>query len=349
MSSHREVILDGDIEALIARPTDIECLALNRARRHVDKLLEHAQLDCIGERVVDEHRTRDERERKVAGVDGKSFANLMMQTGLATPELGIIGDVVVNERSGVEVLDGGTGGAGLIVIPANRLAREHANKRTMALARIVRELGKWPVEVAPHVGMRTLSEELGHVAVEARCLFVQKLLEDMIDHVLRIPPLRQEDVLRRNRRLALDVLAIAHEALALRLLDVEAVVLVVVLLFFNTTIELALAVDDDTLNLRISAFFGSGSKDDVDGNPDGTLGGKIAVLVLGDHPFDMAGTVKNKRVVLHMLFEIERCKCRDAVFRQPMSRRRVSKQCHSSPLVVLFPLVKALYIFVRRK
>lgn len=61
------------------------------------------------------------------------------------------------------------------------------------------------------------------------------------------------------------------------------------------------------------------------GNPDGTVSGKVTVLVLGDHPLDMTGTVKNERVVLHVLLEIKRCECRDAVFRQPVGGRRVAK------------------------
>ena len=106
----------------------------------------------------------------------------MVQAGLATPELRLIGDIVMNERGGVEVLDSRTGSTRHVIIAANCLAREHADERTMTLASVVRELGKRPVKIAPHIGMRALSEELGHVTVEARSLVVQELLEDMIDH-----------------------------------------------------------------------------------------------------------------------------------------------------------------------
>ena len=182
MSGHSQIVLDSDVETLIARPTNIERLTLDRARRHIDKLLEHAQLDGIGERIIDEHRTRDERKRKITRVDGEALANLVMQAWLATPELGLVGDIVMNERSGVEMLDGRTGSTRHVIVTADCLACEHADERAMPLARIVRELGKRPVEVAPHVRMRALAKELRHVAIEGCRLLVQEFLEDMIDH-----------------------------------------------------------------------------------------------------------------------------------------------------------------------
>lgn len=172
MRRHGQVVLDGDVEALVARPADIERLTLDRARGHVDELLEHAQLDRVRKRVVHEHRSRDKRQREVARVDGKALADLMVKAWLATPELGLVGNIIVDEGGRVKMLDGRAGGARHLIITPDGPACEHADERTVALAGVVRELGKRPVEIAPHVRMSALSEKLGHVAIEARRLFV---------------------------------------------------------------------------------------------------------------------------------------------------------------------------------
>ena len=44
---HHEVVVDAEVEAGVACPTDVERLTLDRARRHVDELAQHAQLGLV--------------------------------------------------------------------------------------------------------------------------------------------------------------------------------------------------------------------------------------------------------------------------------------------------------------
>jgi hypothetical protein len=60
VARHHEVVVNREIEAVVARPADVERLALDGARGHLHELLEHPQAALGGERVVVHHRAGDE-------------------------------------------------------------------------------------------------------------------------------------------------------------------------------------------------------------------------------------------------------------------------------------------------
>ena len=182
MRGHDEVIVDREVEALVAGPADVESLALDRARGHVDELLQHAQLRGVVQVAVAQDGSRDQREGEVAHVDRKPFALGEVQARLAAAQRRLVGDVVVDEGSRVEVLDSSSRGLRLFGVSANSLAGEHADERPMPLAAVLGELGERTVQVALHVGMRPVLEERGDVVVYAFCLRAQEVLKNLVSH-----------------------------------------------------------------------------------------------------------------------------------------------------------------------
>ena len=65
-----EVVVDGEVEAVVPDPAKVECLPLDGARGHGDELVQEADLEGVVKALVVEHRPRDEGEREVAAVDG---------------------------------------------------------------------------------------------------------------------------------------------------------------------------------------------------------------------------------------------------------------------------------------
>ena len=80
---HDQVILGRDVVATVARPSDVERLALDRASRHFDQLADHTHLHRVAQQRIIDYRAVDQGQRKVSHIDGKSYALGKVQTGLA--------------------------------------------------------------------------------------------------------------------------------------------------------------------------------------------------------------------------------------------------------------------------
>ena len=74
-----------------------------------------------------------------------------MQAGLAAAQLGLVGDVVVDEGRGMEVLNGRGGGGGTVGVAAHGQTGREANERTMTLARVLAVMIERIVQVAVHI------------------------------------------------------------------------------------------------------------------------------------------------------------------------------------------------------
>ena len=109
---HREVVTRGEVPTLVARPAEVERLTLDGALLHLRNLLEHAQLGCAVERFVLEHAPEGANDAEVTNVDGHANAFGAVHAGLATAHLALVGDVVVDEGCGLEVLYCGRGREG---------------------------------------------------------------------------------------------------------------------------------------------------------------------------------------------------------------------------------------------
>ena len=98
-----------------------------------------------------------------------------MHAGLAAAQACLVGNVVVDKGSRVEMLDCRRCGKCLTDIAAHCRTCRHANKRTMALAAVFAVLGKRSVQVLVHIGMATRRNErvdngadLARIAVQVR-------------------------------------------------------------------------------------------------------------------------------------------------------------------------------------
>ena len=151
---HDQVILWRDVIATVARPSDVERLALDRAARHFDQLADHAHLHRVAQQRVVDYRTVDQGQRKVSHIDGKPYALGKVQAGLTAAQLGLIGDVIVNECRRVEMLNSRRSARGELHVPANRAACREADERTVALAAVFAIALQGIVEIAIHIGMR---------------------------------------------------------------------------------------------------------------------------------------------------------------------------------------------------
>ena len=76
-----------------------------------------------------------------------------MQAGLAAAQLGLVGDVVVNEGRGMEVFDGGGGSGGAVGVASHGQAGREADERAVALARVLAVMIERIVQVAIHIPM----------------------------------------------------------------------------------------------------------------------------------------------------------------------------------------------------
>ena len=86
--------------------------------------------------------------------------------GLASTKLSVVGDVVVDQRARLEVLDGCRGAAGALKATAHCGCGEHADKRAVALAGVGRKSRKRRIQVALDIGRGRLSvKERGQIVV----------------------------------------------------------------------------------------------------------------------------------------------------------------------------------------
>ena len=89
-----------------------------------------------------------------------------VQAGLAASQLPVIGDVVVDERTRLEMLDGRRGAAGALKAATYRGGGEHADERAVTLAGIGRKCREWGIQVALDIGRGRLSvKERGQIVV----------------------------------------------------------------------------------------------------------------------------------------------------------------------------------------
>ena len=141
-------------------------MTLDGADDHLGKLVEHAQLHVGLKRRVVENRLGDHGKCQVAAVDGKPRALGKVHAGLAAAQLTVIGDVVVDQRARLEMLDGCRGAAGALKAAAHCGCGEHTDKRAVALAGVGRKSRERRVQVALDIGRGRLSvKERGQIVV----------------------------------------------------------------------------------------------------------------------------------------------------------------------------------------
>ena len=129
----------------------------------------------IVERVVAQHRTRDQRERQVAAIDGDALPLRDVHARLAAAQLAVIGDIVVDQRGRLEVLDRRRRATGRKEIAAHGLACQHADEGAVTLAGVVREAPQGGVQVRVDIGaLRLVAEERGQVIVDLIEVAVEK-------------------------------------------------------------------------------------------------------------------------------------------------------------------------------
>ena len=162
VDSHGEVVLGRDVVAAVAGPTQIERLALHRATGHGDELLDDAHLHGVLQKRIVHHRTVHHGKGQVPHVDGQPQPLGEVQAGLAAAQLGLVGDVVVNESRGMEMLDSRGGGGSAIGIAAHGQAGREADERAVALARVLTVMVERIVQVAIHIPM----SPMGNVTVD---------------------------------------------------------------------------------------------------------------------------------------------------------------------------------------
>ena len=174
VARHLEIVVDRDVPAAVARPADVERLALDGAGGHGHELVQHAHLHGVVEARVGQDAAGHLGERQVAVVDGQADALGQVQAGLAAAQLPLVGDVVVDKGRGVEVLHGRRAARRQRGVPAHGRAAERAHGGTVALAAVGGVAGEGFVEVAPHVGVAAAPHVVGgDEVVDALVVFVE--------------------------------------------------------------------------------------------------------------------------------------------------------------------------------
>ena len=99
-----------------------------------------------------------------------------MQARLAAAELPVVGDVIMDKRGGLEVLDRRGAGAGLLGVAAHRCGGKQANERSVALAAVFGERPERAIEVALEVcPIGLLAKERLQVVFEVSVMLGEKL------------------------------------------------------------------------------------------------------------------------------------------------------------------------------
>ena len=164
---HVQVVINRDIKAPVTDPTQVERLTLDGADNHLGKLVEYAQLHVGLQRGVVENRFGDHGERQVAAVDGKPRALGEVHARLAATQLAVVGNVVMDERTRLKVLDSRRRAAGALKAATYRGGGEHADERAVAFAGIGRKSRERRVQVALDIGRGRLSvKERGQIVVD---------------------------------------------------------------------------------------------------------------------------------------------------------------------------------------
>ena len=153
MNCHAQIIVGSDVVTLVARPAQIEGLALDGAAGHFDKLGNHAHFLGIGKIRIPHNGTIHHGKRKVARVNGDAQAFGEVHAGHAATRSRLVGDIVVNKSRRMEVLDGRSGGCSMANIAAHSNARRKANQRAMTLTAVLAVFHKGPIEIRIHIGM----------------------------------------------------------------------------------------------------------------------------------------------------------------------------------------------------
>lgn len=143
---HGQVILNGDIEAVIAHPAQIERLTLDGPLGHGGELAKQPYLKIGAQGIIGQDDRGDGRELQVSAVGGNADALGAVHARLAAPQLAVIGDVIVDERRALEVLDGRRRGECVGKGAANGLAGKHTDQGPVTLARVSRERAQRCVE-----------------------------------------------------------------------------------------------------------------------------------------------------------------------------------------------------------
>ena len=155
MRGHDQVVLGGDVVAAIARPSDVESLALYGATRHLDELGDNAHLRMIVKIGVFHNRAVHQGQSQVASVDGKADALRAVHARLAAAKLRLVGDIIMDEGCGMEVLDSRRRAGGQAHVAAYGQACGEADERAMALAAVFAIPLQRRVQVTIHVGVRS--------------------------------------------------------------------------------------------------------------------------------------------------------------------------------------------------
>ncbi len=177
MVRHHQVVLDAEIEPVVARPPDVESLALDGASGHVHELLQHEKLGVGVEAGIVDHGARDEREGKVTRVDRETLPFADVEARLASAGQRGVLDIVVDERRGMEVLDGRRRRPRLRGVATHGVACQQADERAVALAGIRVVVRQRIVEVPVHVRMGAAREEGAEVLFELLRVALQVELE----------------------------------------------------------------------------------------------------------------------------------------------------------------------------
>lgn len=143
---HGQVILNGDIEAVIADPAQIERLALDGPLGHGGELAKQPYLKIGAQGIIGQDDRGDGRELQVSAVGGDADALGAVHARLAAAQLAVVGDVIVDERRTLEVLDGRRRSECVGKGAANGLAGKHTDQGPVTLARVSRERGQRCVE-----------------------------------------------------------------------------------------------------------------------------------------------------------------------------------------------------------
>ena len=109
----------------------------------------------VEQRIV-HHSAVRHGKAEISDVDGKPETLYQMHARLAATQFGIISDVIVDERSRVEMLDSRSRRRRLLDIATDCPARRKADERTLALAAVLAVIPQRLIQVAIHIGMRPM-------------------------------------------------------------------------------------------------------------------------------------------------------------------------------------------------
>lgn len=173
---HGQVILNGDIEAVIADPAQIERLTLDGPLGHGGELAKQPYLKIGAQGIIGQDDRGDGRELQVSAVGGNADALGAVHARLAAPQLAVIGDVIVDERRALEVLDGRRRGECVGKGAANGLAGKHADQGPVTLARVSRERAQRCVEKGVEVrAIGAAAEVRLHARIDIDLMVLEEL------------------------------------------------------------------------------------------------------------------------------------------------------------------------------